>query len=100
MKKIFFLGIVFAFFTLAVSAQRSRPVIERHPVERGFRTGQLTRGEKFRLQQNQARYHHAQRRAFRDGRLTPFEKRKLHTMKRHDRRETFRHKHNNRRRVI
>lgn len=100
MKKIFFLGIAFALFTVAASAQTGKPAFQRHRIEQGFKKGQLTRGEKFRLQKNQSRYHHARRNAFRDGRLTSMEKRRLYTMKRHDRREIFRYKHNGRKRIL
>lgn len=100
MKKIFFLGIIFALFAATASAQKGNDVIQRHPIQRGFETGQLTRGEKFRLQKNQFRYPHEKRRVARDGRITPMEKRRLHKMRVHDRRETFRFKHNPRRRLI
>jgi hypothetical protein len=100
MKKLFFLGVVFALFTTAASAQTGRDAIRHHRIQKGFSTGQLNRGEKFRLQKNQAHYRGARNRALRDGRLSPLEKRRLQTMNRHDRRETFRFKHNGRRRVI
>ena len=100
MKKIFFLAVVFATFTISASAQKGRETVREHRIERGFKTGQLTRGEKARLHGNEARYHHQKRRAMRDGRITPMEKRRLHKMRAHDRRQTFRYKHNPRRRVI
>lgn len=99
MKKIFFLGLVFALFTTASFAQQGR-LADHQRIRQGFATGQLSRGEKFKLQKNNHRYHQAKRKAFRDGRVSPMEKRKLHTMKRHDRRETFRFRHNDRRRII
>jgi len=100
MKKIFFLGIVFALFAATASAQKGQDVIQRHGIQRGFETGQLTRGEKFRLQGNQFRYRHERRRALHDGRITPMEKRRLHKMRIHNHRETFRLRHNPRRRII
>lgn len=99
MKKLFFLGVAFTLFTIAASAQQGRNAIGQHRIERGFETGQLNRGEKFRLQRNDARFRHEKRHAFRDGRISPREKRRLHTMKRHDRRETFHFRHNSRNRM-
>ncbi|MET0392348.1 MAG: hypothetical protein ABW019_04370, partial [Chitinophagaceae bacterium] len=89
----------FALFTTAVSAQQGR-IADHRRIQKGFATGQLSRGEKFKLQQHNLQYNQAKRKAFRDGRLSPLEKRKLYTMKRHNRQETFRFKHNARRRVI
>lgn len=100
MKKILVLGVVFALFTVAASAQPGRDMARKHRIERGFDNGQLTRGEKFRLQKNQMNYRFERRRAHRDGRITPMEQRRLHKMRADDRRETFRYKHNVRRRVI
>lgn len=100
MKKIFFLGIAFALFTIAASAQQGRSAMQHQRIEHGFKTGQLNRAERFRLQKNQHRYHQAQRKVLRDGRLAPFEKRRLYTMKRHNSREIFRYRHNGRGRII
>lgn len=100
MKKIFFLGIVFALFAATASAQKGNDVIQRHRIHRGFENHQLTRGEKFRLQRNQSIYRHERRRALRDGKVTPMEKRRLHKARIHNNRQTFRLKHNFRRRVI
>lgn len=100
MKKILVLGVVFALFTVAASAQTGRDRIRKHRIERGFETGQLTRGEKYRLHKNQMQYRFERRRAVRDGRISPMEQRRLHKMRVHDRRETFRYKHNMRKRVI
>jgi hypothetical protein len=100
MKKIFLVGLVLGLFTVAASAQKGREVIRKQRIERGFETHQLTRGEKFRLQRNETRYHHEKRRVMRDGRVTPMERRRLHNMRAHDRRQMFRYRHNPRRRVI
>lgn len=101
MKKIIFLGTLFAFFTITASAQKERnDVRENRRIERGFETGNLTRAEKYRLHKNDQRYRHEKRRTMRDGRITQGEKRRLHKMKAHDRRETYRYRHNGRRRVI
>jgi hypothetical protein len=100
MKKILILGAAFALFTTAASAQYRNDAVQRHRIERGFQSGQLTRGEKFSLQKDRIRYNKAKRKALRDGRLTPMERRRLNALKRHDSRRTYVMKHNNRRRVF
>lgn len=100
MKKIFVLSAMLALFIASASAQDRGDRIRQQRIERGFDNGQLTRPEKFRLQKNRVQYRVEKRRAGRDGRITPLERRRLSQMKRHDRRETFRYRHNSRRRVI
>ena len=100
MKKIFMLGIVFALFAATASAQRGNDVIQRKRIQNGFESHQLTRGEKFRLQKNQVHYRHEKRKAMRNGKVSPHERRKLNAMRKHNNRETFRMKHNYRKRVI
>lgn len=100
MKKILILGVVFALFTTAASAQHRSNAVQRHRIENGFQSGQLTRGEKFSLKKDNVRYNKAKRKALRDGRLTPMERRRLNALKRHDNRKTFAMKHNHRRRVF
>ena len=99
MKKILFLGVVFALFTTAASAQQ-RANVNRHRIENGFHSGQLTRGEKWDLKKDGFRYQQAKRKALRDGRLTAKERRMLKSMRRHDSRKIYVKKHNNRRRVF
>lgn len=94
MKKILLLGAVLTLFIASASAQGPR---ERH---RGFDRGQITRGEKFRIEKNRQQFKREKRKAMRDGRITSAERRKLQKMKRHDRREIARYKHNHRRRVL
>lgn len=100
MKKIFVLGAMLTLFIVSASAQGPGDRIRRERIERGFNNGQLTRPEKFRLHQNGFRQKAERRRALSDGRVTPLERRRLHKMNRHNRREIFRLKHNDRRRVI
>jgi hypothetical protein len=52
------------------------------------------------LHRNEVRHKIERRRALRDGRVTPMEKRRLNKVRRHDRREIFRLRHNGRRRLI
>jgi hypothetical protein len=100
MKKILILGVVFALFTVTASAQTGRDQVRKHRIEKSFKAGQLTRGEKYRLHKNQMQYRFERRRALRDGYLSPVEKKRLHKMRVHDRRESFRYKHNKRKSVI
>jgi hypothetical protein len=100
MKKILLATFVLALFTTAASAQKGHDAIQRHRIENGFQSGQLTRGERFELQNDHGRYEQARRIAMRDGRITPAERRKLNALKRNDNRRTYAMKHNNRRRVF
>ena len=100
MKKILLAGVVFALFTTAASAQRGHNVIQQHKIERGFQSGQLTRGEKMKLQRENSRYNKALRLAMRDGRISPAERRKLNALRRQENRKTFAYKHNDRRRYF
>ena len=107
MKKIVLLGLTFAIFAITVSAQtgrdeirKDRDGIRKERVDRKFKSDQLTRGEKFKLHKNDREYSRAKRHAYRDGKLNRFEKRKLTKMRKSDRRQTYRYKHNNRGRVI
>ena len=100
MKKLFVLGAFLTFVIISASAQGPRDRVNHQRIERGFDRGQLSRPEKFRLNRNEARFKHERRRAARDGRITPSERRRLHHMRRHNRHETFRFKHNGRRRLI
>jgi hypothetical protein len=100
MKKLFVLGAIFTLFIASASAQGPGDRIRRQRTENGISSGQLNRPEKFRLQKDRVRYKAEKRRAGRDGRVGPSEKRRLHKMKRHNRHEAFRFKHNGRRRVL
>ncbi len=100
MKKLFVLGVMFTLLAAAASAQVAGDRIQRQRIERGSNNGQLTRPEKFRLQKDRTRLKVERRRASRDGRINPAERRRLHKMRKHNRRETFRLKHNRRRRLI
>ena len=100
MKKIFVLGMVLTLLAAAASAQGPGDRIRRQRIEQGFNSGQITRPERFRLQKDRIQYKVERRRAARDGRITPLERRRLSKIRRHDRREAFRFKHNRRRRLI
>jgi hypothetical protein len=100
MKKLLLLSIAAVLLTAAVSAQGPRDGIRHDRIHEGFRSGQLTRPERFELRKDQGHYNNLQRRAHRDGRVTPMERRRLHHAKVHNRRETFRFKHNRHHRVL
>jgi hypothetical protein len=94
MKKLLILSIVAVLITATVSAQQLDGRLQRHSVRQGFKSGQLTRPERFELRKDQVRYHNMKRRAHRDGVVTHTERRRLHHRKAQNRRETFRYKHN------
>jgi hypothetical protein len=98
MKKILFFAVAFTLFTTVASAQRGHDRVQRHRIEQGFKSGQLTRGEKFRLHQDRMSYRQAKRIALRDGRITRSERRWLNSLKRQDSRRIYAMKHNSRRR--
>jgi hypothetical protein len=101
MKKIFFLGLILTFFSVAVSAQITEGQRFHHQREmRSSHRGELNRYELRRLHQDEFRYKMSRRRAHRDGIITPFERRRLNKMRRHERHELYRFRHNNHRRVI
>lgn len=101
MKKILLLGTVFALFTFAASAQHTKNDFRS---DRGsnhrFDQGQMTRGEKARLDKNDRQYHRTKKWFKKDGKISRSERRKLAKMKHHDRRETYRYRHNDRRRMM
>lgn len=100
MKKIFALSFLVMILTVAASAQGPRERFQKHRIREGFRSGQLTRPERFELRKDQFRYQNMQRRVHRDGVVTPIERRRLHKQKAENRRERFRYMHNRQRRVI
>jgi hypothetical protein len=102
MKKILILSLSLVLLSVAASAQQDNvgDRFRRHRVEHGFNNGQLTRPEKQQLYRDHFRYKIAQRRARRDGFVGPIEHRRLHKMRRHNRHEMFRFRHNRHPRVI
>ena len=91
MKKLLFATLILALLAGTVSAQ-SRVNRQRH--------GQLTRTEVRHLRHDGIRYKAASKRAHRDGIVTRSERRRLIAMKRDQRRDLYRFRHNNRRRLI
>jgi hypothetical protein len=101
MKKIISLMMVLLILSVAAMAQRGpSDRFIRHRVAYGVRGGEINRVERFRLQNDVARYQIAQRHARRDGMVTPYERRRIHAMKGKTRRDAYRFRHNSRRRTI
>ncbi|HET6993860.1 MAG TPA: hypothetical protein VFI06_02705 [Chitinophagaceae bacterium] len=100
MKRIFVLGVFLTLLAGAVSAQGPGDHMRRQRIERSFNSGALTRPERTHLQRNEFRLRTEKRRALRDGRIDRFERRKLQKMRRHERRNLYRFRHNGHRRLI
>jgi hypothetical protein len=101
MKKILFLGLILTLFAAAASAQVTDRHRFRHQREtQSYHRGELNRPELRRLHQDRVRYKIARRRAHRDGTVSPFERRRLNKIRKHNRHELYRFRHNNHRRVI
>ena len=101
MKKILILGLCVVLLTTVAGAQARPGDRFRHQrIREGFRDGQINRAERFRLHRNEARFRIARKHARRDGVVSPMERRRMLKMKRHQRHEIFRYKHNNRRRIM
>jgi len=101
MKKIFFLALTLTLFAAAASAQQTENNSFRHRREmQTSRRGEINRFEARKLRHDRLRYKIARRRAHRDGIVSHLERRRLNEMRRHDRREAYRFRHNNHRRVI
>ena len=97
MKKLVLLGFAFTLLIASASAQSIRGD-RNSKSHNGFNDRRVTPGEKFRMKKNDVRYHRTERKFKRDGRLSRMEKRKLYKMKRNDRHDAFRYKHNRHRR--
>jgi hypothetical protein len=100
MKKFFAVILIMITTVIVTSAQRPGDRLQRHSIRNAVRSGQITSAELLDLRKDQLRYLALQRRAQRDGVMTPYERRKLHKMKKQNRRQAFRYKHNRQRCVI
>lgn len=96
MKKIVMLSVLLVLLAAAASAQRN---VRVQRFNNSLRR-EITPLERFELRKDTHRYIMMQRRARRDGTITPFERYRIHKAKNHLRRDAYRFKHNNRRRVI
>ena len=100
MKKIFAIGLVLTLITVAASAQKTPDRDRRFRTEQRFNDKQLNRPERMKLRNDRLRYKNTQRRANRDRFVSPRERRHLMIIRKHNRREAFRFRHNRFRRVI
>jgi hypothetical protein len=100
MKKILALGVVFALFSIAASAQPGRDALRKDVPGDHARSGQVARGDQFKMNRNDAKFHKTKHRSHRGGHFSRFEKRKHHNMKKHNHRKAFRSRHNGHRRVM
>lgn len=100
MKKILSISFVLILISASVSAQKLSDNIRRQHVREGFKSGQITRPERTELRKDAIRYKAVKHHARKDGKITPRERKRLHTMRKHNRHETFRFKHNRHHRVI
>jgi len=100
MKKLLLAGLILTLLAGTASAQTGSNRIRHQREAQSFRHGQLNRAEVRHLKRDGLRYRMANRRAHRDGRITRFERRRLIAMKRDQRHDRFRFRHNNRRRLI
>jgi hypothetical protein len=100
MKKFASTFLLFVLITTAASAQKPSQRFRNHRSESRFNSGQLTRPEKFQLRKDAMQYRALNKRVHLDGVVSPLERRRLMQSKRDGRRDLFRYRHNNRRRVI
>lgn len=98
MKKIALLGLVLALFAGAASAQRKMDGVR--PDQRRFETHSFTHGERAKMHQNHRQYKRMEGRFKRDGRISHSERKKLYKMKRHNRSQAYRLRHNRYKKVI
>ncbi len=96
MKKIIGLSLVFIMLSVAASAQGN---LRKHRA-RNCTRNQVSVGERTELRQDVVRYRALQRRSKKDGIVTPMENRRIQRARTETRRDAFRFKHNNRRRLI
>ena len=96
MKKILFLGLILTLvFTVSASAQvTDGKRYQQQRETRSFQHGDANRYESRRLHRDDFRYKMARRRAYRDGRISSYERRHLNRMRRHERNEFHRFRHN------
>ncbi|MBT0962557.1 hypothetical protein [Denitromonas iodatirespirans] len=100
MKRIITLGAILAACTFSVPAMAdrgdrvdARQDRQQHRIERGLRSGDLTRPEARRLERGQDRIDRLQHRAYADGRVTPRERARIHQEVKRQDRHIYRERH-------
>lgn len=95
MKKFIILGLSLVILSVAASAQQaSGENFRKHRGVRQFSHNEITRPEMLQLKKDHFRYKNAQHRALRDGRVGPIERRRLHHVRKHNRHDLYRFRHN------
>lgn len=101
MKKILFLGFILTLiFSVSASAQIADGNKYSNRETRSYNHENVNRYEAKRLHQDNFRYKMARKRAYRDGRLSRHERKHLNKMRKHERRELHRYRHNGHHHVI
>ncbi len=94
MKKIVTVSIVFLLLSAAAFAQRDESNRDRKDFPKSFDKGRVTRGERSELRKDAVRYKAAKHHARKDGKISAGERKRLHKMRKHNRHDAFRFKHN------
>jgi len=94
MKKIVAIGLCLVVFAVSASAQQAGNRIRKERSEQGSNRGHINRAERTHLKKDMARTHVARKHANRDGRVNPMERKRIHKMRKHNRHDAFRFKHN------
>ena len=102
MKKILFLGLILTLvFTVSASAQiTDGKRYQQQRETRSFQHEDPNRYESRRLHHDEVRYKMARRRAYHDGRISSYERRYLNKMRKQQRHEFHRSRHNSYRHPI
>jgi hypothetical protein len=99
--KIILAGLFLSFFTVAASAQiRHTERLNHNRFHQGIRNGEITRHEAKELRKDHFRLRRAEQLSHRDGRVGPLERKRIHRLKREQRRDFIRFNHNRHRRFI
>jgi hypothetical protein len=99
--KIIVAGLFLTFFTVAASAQiRHSEGMNQNRFRQGIRSGEITRHEAKELRRDHFQLRKAQCLARRDGRVGHLERKRIHQLKREQRKDFIRFNHNRHRRFI
>jgi hypothetical protein len=99
--KIILAGLFLTLFTVAASAQiRHSERLNNNRFHQGVRNGEITRHEARELRKDRFQLRRTQCLARRDGIVGPLERKRIHRLKREQRRDFIRFNHNRQRRFI
>ena len=102
LRVLFVVAAITALTAFTAEARSNTPRVDRRElrqharIQQGVRSGELTRGEAWRLRAGQSHVRRMERRAKFDGRLTPRERARLDRAQDRQSRRIFRLKHNRR----